>query len=337
MALCHVIKNGSLLLVKSPTGINKNKWNAANGDIANGEHPNKCAVKNLYQQTGMYSEKVQENGTVRLFLDGKNEASYKLHIYSTRNATGDIKPNPDGEVKWFGFTDIPYYDMWPDDKYWLPLVMQGKQFDADFFFDEKNENVLKYQIRERQHVMSKALPIIALVAIIAIAAFLITTSGVLKSLSFTNKNPVLTPPKNSNTVTNTSTSSTATTVKATTSIPAPPVPTKIQIDNIDLTLNYSGPARKQGVYCNVPSKTEVIGYQRTITSGQFLMNITFTDGGCNETITNIYTSTPGFSIVSVQPPMPTELYSYSNIYFDLKFVSTNKNFTGPLAITESYH
>lgn len=266
-----------------------------------------------------------------MFLNGKNEATYKLHIYSTRNATGEIKPNPDGEVKWFGLSDIPYYDMWPDDKYWLPLVLQGKKFDADFFFDEKNENVLKYQVRERKQVVSKALPIIALIAIIAIAAFLITTSGILKTL--TNKSPVLVPPKNSTTISNAiTTSKTTTTLSTTTTIPSPPVPIRIEIDNIDMSYQYSGPAQVGNTYCEQPSKTVVDSYHRIINSTEFLLNTSIGTNGCNLTITNIQITTPGFKVVRIEPQPLQTIPPYSSIYFEIFVTDTNRTYVGPLSM-----
>jgi hypothetical protein len=37
--------------------------------------------------------------------------------------------------EWFGFDEIPYSEMWPDDEYWLPKVLEGKKIVGSFFFD----------------------------------------------------------------------------------------------------------------------------------------------------------------------------------------------------------
>ncbi len=221
IALCHVIRNGSLLLIRTEEGLSKGKWNAPNGEILKGEQPYKSAMKQVFQQTGLYVNKVVDNGTVRLFLNGSNEFTYKLHIFSTKLFSGDLKPNIKGEPRWFNISEIPYYEMWADDKYWTNLVLQGKKFDADFFFDEKNEKIVKYQIRERQEIVKRALPILAIIAIAAILIFGITSSGILNGKTNTTKSPVAFIPSTTVSSTTTITSTVPTTTIAS---PVPPVP-----------------------------------------------------------------------------------------------------------------
>jgi len=41
--------------------------------------------------------------------------------------------------QWFKTEIIPYDEMWDDDKYWLPDILQGKKLKAKFFFDEQDK------------------------------------------------------------------------------------------------------------------------------------------------------------------------------------------------------
>jgi 8-oxo-dGTP diphosphatase len=132
LVICHVIKGDSILLIRPDTGIGKGKWNAPYGEMNAGEKPNKSAIRNVFQKTGLYVNKTFYHGTIRLFLNGKVEYTYKLQLFSTRLFSGDIKPNMEGEARWFKTSEIPYYEMWADDKYWVNLMLQGKKFDADF-------------------------------------------------------------------------------------------------------------------------------------------------------------------------------------------------------------
>ncbi len=43
--------------------------------------------------------------------------------------------------EWFDIDEIPYSDMWSDDKYWLPRVIKGERMTADFSFNEKDEMI----------------------------------------------------------------------------------------------------------------------------------------------------------------------------------------------------
>ena len=44
--------------------------------------------------------------------------------------------------QWFNINEIPYDNMLPDDKFWMPYVLNNKKIDAYFEFDE-DWNMLK--------------------------------------------------------------------------------------------------------------------------------------------------------------------------------------------------
>ncbi len=335
IALCHVIKNGStLLLIKAEEGLNKGKWNAPNGEIQKGETPVKSAMRQVFQQTGLYVSKAAYHGTIRLFLDGKNECSYRLHVFSTRVFSGDLKPNLKGEAKWFDSVDIPYYEMWADDKYWTNLVLQGKEFDADFFFDEKNETIAKYLIKEKQNVAQKIIMPIILIAVIAVVAFggLSLYGGLSKKTSSANTSTVKPAAFVPNAPTTTAATTTIPVPHTTSTIVPPPIPI-ITVDNIDLTYNYTGPSQDNGQYCNTPTKTVALYTKRTYTGDeQFYFNTTITTDACNYTISRIYSTTPGFTISQIMPQLPQTVPPGSTSYMEVVITAPDTTFTGPLSL-----
>jgi hypothetical protein len=38
--------------------------------------------------------------------------------------------------EWFSYDAIPFDTMWPDDKYWIPTMLQGKHFIGRFDFKQ---------------------------------------------------------------------------------------------------------------------------------------------------------------------------------------------------------
>ena len=332
IAICHVIKSGNtILLVKTEEGLSKDKWNAPNTEIQKGEQPVKAAMRAVFQQTGLYVSKTTFHGTIRLFLNGKNEYNYRLQVFSTKLFSGELKPNIKGEARWFDSTDIPYAEMWADDKYWTGLVLQGKEFEADFFFDEKNEKIVKYQIREKQHVAQKLIVPIVIIALIAVVAF-----GSFSIFGSLKKNGATTTIKPSTPLVP---NSPTTSIAPTTTIPAstttiPPAPLAIvTINNINLIYNYTGPASFAGQQCNTPKKSNALYGTTSYTGGaKFYFNTTIYTSACNYTITAITTPTPGFKIVSIIPSVPTTVSPISTEYFEVQIVTPKANFTGPLNI-----
>ena len=50
--------------------------------------------------------------------------------------------------KWHKIGEIPFEEMWVDDKYWLPLALSGKKFQAEFYFNEQADGFDDYKIKE---------------------------------------------------------------------------------------------------------------------------------------------------------------------------------------------
>ena len=49
--------------------------------------------------------------------------------------TGTPSETPEAEPFWCPVDRIPYHQMWQDDRYWLPAMLDGKQFEAFFTFE----------------------------------------------------------------------------------------------------------------------------------------------------------------------------------------------------------
>ena len=48
--------------------------------------------------------------------------------------------------RWFNINEIPYEEMWPDDQYWLPLLLNGKLFRGKFEFNLEGE-IARYELK----------------------------------------------------------------------------------------------------------------------------------------------------------------------------------------------
>ena len=44
--------------------------------------------------------------------------------------TPEISETEIKELHWFDIAEIPYEMMWPDNKFWLPKILEGKQLSA---------------------------------------------------------------------------------------------------------------------------------------------------------------------------------------------------------------
>ncbi len=144
--ICHVIKGDQILLKYGTRGVARGKWNGPGGKIDSKETPEECAKRELFEETGIRAGKLLYHGTLSFHMDGGTELTILNHLFSTEDFSGEAKSTEEGEVKWFDQKDIPYQDMFPDDAFWLPLMLDKIRFDAEFYFDAENKKILKYNI-----------------------------------------------------------------------------------------------------------------------------------------------------------------------------------------------
>ena len=50
---------------------------------------------------------------------------------------------------WFNVEEIPYDQMWQDDKYQLPLVLENKVLNGKFKFGKDNESIEYMDLKEK--------------------------------------------------------------------------------------------------------------------------------------------------------------------------------------------
>jgi 8-oxo-dGTP diphosphatase len=144
--LCHVINGDKFLLKMATRGVSKGKWNAPGGKIEPAESPLEGAAREVLEETGLKIDNVTAHGALNFHMDGKADLSFVVHLFSTKSFSGEIKSTDEGEVKWFNLNAIPYGEMWDDDNYWLYLMLQGRKFDAEFYYNSDNTKVKTFAV-----------------------------------------------------------------------------------------------------------------------------------------------------------------------------------------------
>ena len=135
---------------RATRGISKGKWNAPGGKIEPGESPEENARREVREETGLRVRNLFYHGAISFFMGGGRKLGIKVHLFSTRQFHGRMSSTDEGEVGWFGVTEIPFLEMWDDDKYWIQLMLARSRFNAKFYYDRANRKVTDYEIRSRR-------------------------------------------------------------------------------------------------------------------------------------------------------------------------------------------
>ncbi len=152
MTLCEVVKGKMLLLKKANRGISKGKWNGLGGKIESGESEKENAVREIEEESGLRAKRLERRGTIYFSKGSRGNRLGRISLFVCNNFSGQLKAGSEGELKWFDTGNLPYDRMWDDDRYWMPLLMRGYAFEAEFIYDKKMEKVIALSIRKIRKV-----------------------------------------------------------------------------------------------------------------------------------------------------------------------------------------
>ena len=72
----------------------------------------------------------------------------RVHVFEATVFSGTETESEEMRPKWFEETAIPYKQMWADDNYWLPLLLQGKSFIGRFDYED-DDTISDYTLKEQ--------------------------------------------------------------------------------------------------------------------------------------------------------------------------------------------
>ncbi|MEM9493706.1 MAG: 8-oxo-dGTP diphosphatase [Myxococcota bacterium] len=135
--LVFLLRAGEVLLIHKKTGLGKGKVNAPGGKLEVGETPAQAAVREVKEEVDVDVGAVEERGTLRFqFIDGERLALHCV-VFVATEFEGEPTESREAKPFWCGVDAVPYEQMWQDDQYWLPGVLEGRRFEGDFVFDDE--------------------------------------------------------------------------------------------------------------------------------------------------------------------------------------------------------
>lgn len=146
--LCLLKKENSILLAMKKRGFGAGKYNGVGGKIEKNETPEQAMIRETQEEISVTPIKYEKVGTMNFdeYYKG-NKENITFHLYLVYEWEGAPKESEEMNPKWFDISEIPYDQMLPDDKYWLPLILEGKKLKAYFEFDEE-WNLLSKKIED---------------------------------------------------------------------------------------------------------------------------------------------------------------------------------------------
>jgi 8-oxo-dGTP diphosphatase len=123
------------LMIEKKRGLGAGYYNAAGGRMEPGETPLECAVREIQEELCITPLAPEHAGTVMFqFVDG-----HSIHgeVFVASAFEGTPTETDEAVPVWFRIDELPYHNMWEDDRVWMPHLIQRKKFTGRFIFDEK--------------------------------------------------------------------------------------------------------------------------------------------------------------------------------------------------------
>ena len=145
MTLGFLHTKDRILLGKKLRGFGAGLWNGFGGKIEPEETEEEAMARELQEEAGLEAHLLERRARL-LFSFHTMEELLDVRVFRIVKYAGQPKTTEEMRPEWFPFREIPYDNMWPDDRHWLPLFLNGKNFTAHFAFgDEKS--LLHYNIK----------------------------------------------------------------------------------------------------------------------------------------------------------------------------------------------
>ncbi|HLB33446.1 MAG TPA: 8-oxo-dGTP diphosphatase [Chthoniobacterales bacterium] len=132
--LCFILRGEEILLIRKKRGIGAGKINGPGGHIEPGESALESAIREVQEELGVTPCNLKERGELSFqFIDevtGKDQqmndgVSGALHcvVFTAEGCIGEPQETEEAIPYWTHHENIPYHEMWEDDREWLPGML----------------------------------------------------------------------------------------------------------------------------------------------------------------------------------------------------------------------
>ena len=122
-SLCYIEKDGKYLMLhrtKKENDENRDKWIGIGGKFEDGESPEECMLREVYEETGLKITDYKFRAVIT-FVNDIYQTEY-MHLFTASGFTGNISECSEGELEWVEKEKLYDLALWEGDKIFLRLI-----------------------------------------------------------------------------------------------------------------------------------------------------------------------------------------------------------------------
>jgi 8-oxo-dGTP pyrophosphatase MutT (NUDIX family) len=149
--LCFLRRDGQILLGMKKRDFGKGKWNGIGGKLEGGEEPKPAALRELREEIGVScAERDLEHVGLFEFRSDNQELEWDVNVFFVSQWQGEPTESDEMLPRWFNESELPFDEMWPDDRIWFPHLLAGKTIKGVFRLDPTGKEILEHTISQAQ-------------------------------------------------------------------------------------------------------------------------------------------------------------------------------------------
>ena len=131
--LVYLLRGESVLLIRKLRGHGAGKVNAPGGRVEADEAVGACAIREVAEEVGIRVNALTLRALLR-YHDPAEGFAMAGFAFVSSDFHGTPARTEEANPFWCPIAEIPYDEMWENDRIWLPRVLQGECLRADFRF-----------------------------------------------------------------------------------------------------------------------------------------------------------------------------------------------------------
>ncbi|HNT23852.1 MAG TPA: 8-oxo-dGTP diphosphatase [Anaerolineales bacterium] len=136
--LCYVRRAGQTLMVhriKKANDMHMGKWNGMGGKLEPGETPEECAMREVFEETGLVVRNPLFKGMITFPAFSKEEDWYTF-VFVMTEFEGQLIDSPEGTLAWIDNEHLLELNLWEGDRVFIPWLDQPGFFSAKFVYED---------------------------------------------------------------------------------------------------------------------------------------------------------------------------------------------------------
>lgn len=138
--ICYIDNGSQLLLLhrnKRTHDIHQGKWVSVGGKFEAGESPQECAIREIYEETGLRAKTLIPLGFITFPDFTHDQRDWYSFVYRVTDYEGELIEDCDeGSLEWVNYDQVLAKPTWEGDRIFLDWILSNQPFFfASFKYD----------------------------------------------------------------------------------------------------------------------------------------------------------------------------------------------------------